>query len=65
MFLRPDRHVAVYKSFKAVNAQWEFGVAPVIAVLLSLLSDPSPGISARAGFVLGALFVLREECTAR
>lgn len=46
-------HVAVYKSFKAVNVDWDFGVSPVIAVLLNLLSDPSPAISTRAGFVLG------------
>lgn len=46
-------HVAVYKSFRAVNVNWDFGVAPVIAVLLNLLSDPTPSISARAGFVLG------------
>lgn len=47
-------HVAVYKSFKAVNVEWDLGVAPVIAVLLDLLGDASPAISARAGFVLGA-----------
>lgn len=53
MGLTSNRHVAVYKSYKAVNVQWDFGVAPVIAVLLSLLLDSSPGISARAGFALG------------
>lgn len=53
MGLASNRHVAVYKSYKAVNVQWDFGVAPVIAVLLSLLLDSSPGISARAGFALG------------
>ena len=43
----------MYKNFKALNKDWEVGVAPVIAVLLNLLPDPSAVVSARAGLVLG------------
>lgn len=48
-----DRHVAVYKNFRSLNVEWDAGAAPVIAVLLHLLSDVDPAISARAGFTIG------------